>query len=165
MLNHRLLSGLLIATLLPAFALQSATPAPARWTEAKAQAWYDDQPWLVGANYIPATAINELEMWQADTFDPKRIDLELGWAQGIGMNTMRVFLHDLPYQQDPAGFTKRIDSFLAIAGKHHIKPLFVLFDSCWNPLPPPVFTTPVGSRRLAALLCLTPLRPRASKTT
>ena len=67
----------------------------ARWSEAKANGWYAKQPWLVGSNYIPATAINELEMWQADTFDPKRIDLELGWAESIGMNTMRVFLHDL----------------------------------------------------------------------
>jgi len=65
---------------------------------------YAKQPWLVGSNYIPANAINELEMWQADTFDPKRIDLELGWAEAIGLNTMRVFLHDLPWQQDAAGF-------------------------------------------------------------
>ena len=106
-----------------------------RWTEKEAADWYAKQPWLVGSNYIPANAINELEMWQADTFDPKRIDLELGWAEGIGLNTMRVFLHDLPWQQDAAGFQKRIDTFLQIAAKHHIKPLFVLFDSCWDPQP------------------------------
>jgi len=106
-----------------------------RWTEKEAADWYAKQPWLVGSNYIPANAINELEMWQADTFDPKRIDLELGWAEAIGLNTMRVFLHDLPWQQDSAGFQKRIDTFLQIAAKHHIKPLFVLFDSCWDPQP------------------------------
>jgi hypothetical protein len=106
-----------------------------RWTEKEAADWYAKQPWLVGSNYIPADAINELEMWQADTFDPKRIDLELGWAEAIGLNTMRVFLHDLPWQQDAAGFQKRIDIFLQIAAKHHIKPLFVLFDSCWDPQP------------------------------
>jgi hypothetical protein len=106
-----------------------------RWTEKAAADWYAKQPWLVGSNYIPANAINELEMWQADTFDPKRIDLELGWAEAIGLNTMRVFLHDLPWQQDSAGFKKRIDTFLQIAAKHHIKPLFVLFDSCWDPEP------------------------------
>jgi hypothetical protein len=106
-----------------------------RWTEKEAADWYAKQPWLVGSNYNPADAINELEMWQADTFDAKRIDLELGWAEGIGLNTMRVFLHDLPWQQDAAGFTKRIDTFLQIAAKHHIKPLFVLFDSCWDPEP------------------------------
>src|SRR5258706_1784536 len=106
-----------------------------RWSEKQAADWYAKQPWLVGSNYIPANAINELEMWQADTFDPKRIDLELGWAEAIGLNTMRVFLHDLPWQQDAAGFQKRIDTFLQIAAKHYIKPLFVLFDSCWNPSP------------------------------
>lgn len=106
-----------------------------RWTEKAANDWYVKQPWLVGSNYAPATAINELEMWQADTFDPKRIDLELGWAESIGLNTMRVFLHDLPWQQDAPGFKARINTFLEIANKHHIKPLFVLFDSCWNPNP------------------------------
>src|SRR5258707_621668 len=107
----------------------------ARWTEKAANDWYAKQPWLVGSNYIPANAINELEMWQADSFDPKRIDLELGWAESIGLNTMRVFLHDLLWQQDAEGFKKRIDIFLTIAAKHHIKPLFVLFDSCWDPAP------------------------------
>ena len=107
----------------------------ARWTEKAANDWYAKQPWLVGSNYIPATAINELEMWQADSFNPQRIDLELGWAESIGLNTMRVFLHDLPWQQDAEGFRKRIDTFLQIAAKHHIKPLFVLFDSCWDANP------------------------------
>ena len=108
---------------------------PARWTEQRAKEWYAQQPWLVGSDYIPATAINELEMWQADTFDPKRIDVELGWAQSLGMNTMRVFLHDLLWEQDAAGFQKRIDTFLTIANKHHMRILFVLFDSCWDPFP------------------------------
>jgi hypothetical protein len=118
------------------FAIGAATRAQeSRWTEKDAADWYAKQPWLVGSNYIPANAINELEMWQADTFDPKRIDMELGWAEAIGLNTMRVFLHDLPWQQDATGFKKRIDTFLQIAAKHRIKPLFVLFDSCWDPNP------------------------------
>src|SRR5215467_5014159 len=107
----------------------------ARWTAEKANAWYAKQPWLVGSNYTPATASNELEMWQAGTFDPKRIDLELGWAEAIGLNTMRVFLHDLLWKQDAAGFTKRLDEFLAICAKHHIRPMLVLFDSVWDPDP------------------------------
>jgi hypothetical protein len=108
---------------------------PQRWSEQKADEWYKRQPWLVGSNYLPANAINELEMWQADTFDPKRIDLELGWAAGLGMNTMRVFLHDLLWQQDPEGFKRRIDTFLGIAAKHRIRPMLVLFDSVWDPNP------------------------------
>ena len=110
-------------------------PATKRWTEKAANSWYHRQPWLVGSNYIPATAINQLEMWQAGTFDPQRIDRELAWAESIGLNTMRVFLHDLPWQEDSAGFKNRIDSFLKIAAQHHIRPIFVLFDSCWDPKP------------------------------
>lgn len=109
--------------------------APARWSQAQAQRWYQAQPWLVGSNYIPADAINQLEMWQAESYHPARIDLELSWAESIGMNTMRVFLHDELWQQDPEGFKKRIDSFLTIAARHHIRPVFVLFDSCWDPYP------------------------------
>jgi hypothetical protein len=121
-----------------AFACTCARTSSARtlrWTEQKANAWYAQQPWLVGSNYIPRSAINELEMWQEATFNPEQIDQELGWAESLGMNTMRVFLHDLLWQQDADGFKKRIDQFLTIAAKHHIRPLFVLFDSCWDPLP------------------------------
>ena len=108
---------------------------PARWSEAQANAWYAQQPWPVGADYIPRDAINQLEMWQAATFNPQEIDQELGWAQAIGMNTMRVFLHDLLWQQDPEAFKQRINTFLTIANKHNIRPVFVLFDSCWEPDP------------------------------
>lgn len=112
-----------------------AVSAQQRWSAEQANEWYARQPWLVGSNYLPASAINELEMWQKATFDPKRIDRELGWAQGLGMNTMRVFLHDLLWSDDSAGFKSRIDRFLDIAQKHNIKPIFVLFDSCWDPNP------------------------------
>jgi hypothetical protein len=107
----------------------------AHWPEQKANAWYTQQPWLVGSNYVPKSAINQLEMWQAGTFDPVEIDTEFTWAEAMGMNTMRVFLHDLLWQQDAAGFQKRIDQFLTIASRHHIRPMLVLFDSCWDPLP------------------------------
>lgn len=117
------------------FALATASAQAPRWSEQKANDWYSQQPWLVGSNFIPKSAINQLEMWQADTFDPAEIDKELGWAESLGMNTMRVFLHDLLWQQDAHGFQKRIDQFLTIASRHHIRPLFVLFDSCWDPLP------------------------------
>ena len=113
--------------------LAVAIVAQEKWSEQQARDWYAKQPWLVGSNYNPASAINQLEMWQADSFDPKRIDLELGWAEGLGMNTMRVFLHDLLWQQDAEGFKRRMDQFLTIAARHKIKPMFVLFDSVWDP--------------------------------
>lgn len=127
---------LILGTFAAAVALAAGTAdARPRWTEAQAKTWYAGQRWLVGANYAPATAINQLEMWQAETWDPKRIDYELGLAQGIGMNTMRVFLHDQLWAQDPEGFKRRIDEFLRLSQAHGIKPLFVLFDSCWDPEP------------------------------
>jgi hypothetical protein len=106
-----------------------------KWTPQAARDWYARQGWLVGANYVPSYAVNQIEMWQADSFDPIRIDMELGWAEDIGMNTMRVFLHDLLWKQDAAGFKRRIDRFLRIAERHNMKILFVLFDSCWDPYP------------------------------
>lgn len=133
-----LLSALSVLSVLLATCSLVCAPVSAateRWSESKAAEWYQKQPWLVGSNFNPATAINELEMWQPDTFDPAEIDKELGWAESLGMDTMRVFLHDLLWKQDPAGFKQRIDQFLTIAGKHHIRPVFVLFDSCWDPNP------------------------------
>jgi hypothetical protein len=114
---------------------QTSEDANERWSAQRANDWYQKQPWLVGANFIPSDAINELEMFQAATFNPALIDKELGMAEGIGMNTMRVFLQDQLWQQDSAGFTKRLDTFLGIAAKHHIRPLLVLFDSCWETNP------------------------------
>ncbi len=106
-----------------------------RWSEEKATAWFEKNGWMVGCNYIPHSAINQLEMWQAETFDPFLIDKELSWAAGLGFNTVRVFLHDLLWQQDSAGFLQRIDQFLAIAHKYNIRTMLVLFDAVWDPHP------------------------------
>ena len=130
----------LLATALGLAAVFATTPslakdATTRWSPAAAKTWYAQQRWPLGSNYVPADAINQLEMWQAESFDPVAIDRELGWAQQLGMSTMRVFLHDQLWQQDAAGFKQRIDRFLDIASKHGIKPIFVLFDSCWDPEP------------------------------
>lgn len=110
---------------------------PVRWTPEMANQWYSKLPWTVGVNYIPASASNQLEMWQADTFDPAVIDTELGWCQSIGMNSVRVFLHDLPWLEDSAGFIKRMNQFLTIANKHKIRVIFVLFSSTYDPFPEP----------------------------
>ncbi len=107
------------------------------WPVEKANEWYARYKWLTGVNYIPATAINQLEMWQADTFDPQTITKELGWAQSLGFNTLRVFLHSVVWKQDAEGFKKRINQFLDIADRHDIKTMFVFFDDCWNKEPKP----------------------------
>ena len=106
-----------------------------RWSAARAWDWYNAQPWLVGCNFIPSNAVNQLEMWQEETFDPATLDRELGWLAALGMNSMRVFLHDLPWLHDAPGFLARIEQFLAIAHRHNIGIMFVFFDSCWHPFP------------------------------
>lgn len=126
-----LVAGLLLGVLIPHWALAKTAP----WSQGKAWHWYQEQRWLVGSNYINQSAINQFEMWQADSFNPAEIDRELGYAERIGMNTMRVFLHDQLWAEDPEGFKARINSFLTLAAKHKIRPLLVLFDSCWDPNP------------------------------
>ncbi|TDB65150.1 cellulase family glycosylhydrolase [Arundinibacter roseus] len=117
------------------FSFVSAQQSPnTRWTEAQADAWYAKQPWLFGSNYNPASAINQLEMFQEDTFSPEEIDKELGWAEDMGVNTARVYLHDLLWA-DSEGFKNRLNQFLDICAKHNIRPVLVLFDSCWDPHP------------------------------
>lgn len=106
-----------------------------RWTAERAQDWMDKNSWLVGCNYIPSNAINQLEMWQAETFSPALIDKELGWAADLGFNTVRVFLHNLLWEQDSKGFLNRIDTFLDIAYRHKIRTMLVLFDAVWDPFP------------------------------
>lgn len=106
-----------------------------KWSIEKAEKWYNEHAWLNGANFNPSTAINQLEMWQEDTFDPETIDRELGYAEGIGMNVMRVYLHSLAYKQDPKGFKKRMELYLEISNKHHIKTMFVFFDDVWSKTP------------------------------
>ena len=113
---------------------QAASPR-ARWTPEQANAWQAKQPWLVGCNYTPRTAINQLEMWQAETWDPKTIDQELGWAHDLGFTSVRVFLHDLVWKNDRTGLLQRMEQFLALARKHDIGVMFVLFDSVWDPYP------------------------------
>lgn len=126
------LKAVFVATVLSAL---TSLQAGERWSAEKASEWQARTPWLRGCNFVPSSAINQLEMWQPETFDAETIDRELGWAAALGFNSMRVFLHDMPYEADPEGFLKRVDAYLAIADKHHIGTMFVLFDSCWDPNP------------------------------
>ena len=106
-----------------------------RWSLDEAKAWGEKQHWSAGCNFIPSTAINQLEMWQSETFDPKTIDRELGLMQKTGLSLSRIFLHDLAYEEDPKGFKRRMRSALGLAKKHGVRVMFVFFDDCWNPHP------------------------------
>lgn len=131
----RITNRLIIAPflLLATLSSQAQMSKSSVWPAEKANSWYAKHKWINGANFTPSTAINQLEMWQADTFDSETINRELGYAEGIGFNTMRVFLHSMAWQQDPKGFKQRVNLYLSIAGKHHLQTIFVLMDDCWNP--------------------------------
>jgi len=103
-----------------------------RWSSKKAWGWYTAQPWIVGCNFIPSTAGNQMEMWQEESFDIETIGRELGWAGDLGFNTVRVYIHDLVWQADPEGLRERVDLFLDSAARNGIRPIFVFFDDCWN---------------------------------
>lgn len=107
----------------------------APWTVEQACSWWTRQPWLVGCNFIPSTAVNQLEMWQAATFDRETIERELGWAAGLGFNCVRVYLHDLLWEDDREGLSARIEKFLDAAHRNGIAVIFVLFDDVWAPEP------------------------------
>jgi hypothetical protein len=127
--------AILSTALLLFSALHATAQDTGRWSVDSANEWQKKSGWLVGSNFGPAYAINQLEMWQADTLDLAAIDKELGWAEDLGMNSMRVFLHHLLWEQDSEGFFKRIDQFLEVCEKHKIRPMLVLFDSVWDPNP------------------------------
>ncbi len=106
-----------------------------RWSVTRVRSWWRQRPWLVGCNFIPSTAVNQLEMWQEETFDERTIERELGWAAGLGFNLVRVYLHDLLWESDRSGFLRRVDRFLEIAHGCDIAVVFVLFDDVWGPSP------------------------------
>ena len=105
-----------------------------KWKKDKAISWYEEQPWLVGCNFLPSSAINQLEMFQDETFDFEVISKEVSWAQELGFNSLRVYLHDLLFDDSENLFNK-LDIFLDICCSHSIKPILVLFDDCHRPDP------------------------------
>lgn len=129
--NPYIISLLLVITIISS-CIQSETGL---WSIDRADEWYEDQVWLFGTNFIPSTAINQIEMWQESSWDPTTIDRELGYAERIGMNSIRVYLHYLVWKEEGGSFLDRIDDFLNMAEKHKIGVIFVFLDDCWDPVP------------------------------
>ncbi len=133
--NHNAMHRRLIAWIALGLIVSACSQASTnkKWTEEEAEHWAEEIGWLRGSNFNPSTAINQLETWQEESFDSETIDRELGWAEDIGLNCMRVYLHHLAWEVDREGFKKRMTDYLEIADKHHIKTIPVFFDDCWNP--------------------------------
>ncbi len=128
-MKNRLKCCVVAASFLLSLQYLDAQTAALRWPAQKAEDWYRTKGWLRGSDFIVSTAVNQLEMWQAESFDSKNIDRELGYAQAIGLNCMRVFLHHLAWQEDPAGFKYRMGRYLSIAHKHGISTIFVFLTT------------------------------------
>ncbi|UYZ63855.1 glycoside hydrolase 5 family protein [Hymenobacter weizhouensis] len=128
---HRVLLPVLLL-LGSAGAAQPAATQPAAatqpWPAAKAWAWYAKVGAIRGVNYVPSTAVNMLEWWQAETFDPTTIDRELGYARAVGYTSVRCNLPELVWEHDPAGLKKRLATFLGLAHKHGLTVMLCLFD-------------------------------------
>lgn len=105
------------------------------WTIERANVWSSHAGWRVGCNFSPSTAGNQLEMWQQQTFDIATISQELGWAADVGMNTIRLYLHDLLFTESAENFLARMETVLSVAHSHGIGVIPVLFDGVWNPKP------------------------------
>ena len=130
-MNNRVTSNISTFSLVIFILTTQLTSASSnRWSVEKANKWYEDTGVIVGCNFIPRTATNTTEMWQAATFRPDIIDQELGWAAKVGFNSVRVFIQYLVWEDDPDGLRERLGKFLDITDKHNITTMFVLFDDC-----------------------------------
>ena len=101
-----------------------------RWSEEKANEWYEQQSWPVGFNYIPANAISYTEMWMPYNFNPELINAELVLAESVGFNCLRITLPFVVWEHDPKSFKMLLNDFLEICDKHGIKVMPSLFDDC-----------------------------------
>uniref|UniRef100_A0A914CLI6 C-type lectin domain-containing protein n=1 Tax=Acrobeloides nanus TaxID=290746 RepID=A0A914CLI6_9BILA len=100
------------------------------WTPDQAWAWFNAQkPYIMGTELTVSSAANQLEMWQAETFNADLIDKEISFGSKLGFTVFRIFLHDLVYFNDPTGFKSRMNTVLNILDKYKMKALFVFFDS------------------------------------
>ena len=106
-----------------------AQPRTGRWSTEKANEWMAQQGWIVGCDYVPSNAVNQVEMWQASTFSPELIDHEMALAESLGFNTVRIFLSRAVYFDDPQGFKQRFTRFLEIADRHKIKALVTFWTN------------------------------------
>ena len=101
-----------------------------QWSPEKAWEWYRTKPFTFGCNFLPSSAVNSTEMWQADTFDSVTIKRELQFASGLGYNSVRVFMPYIVWEADPDGLKERLDAFLAMADQSGISMMPILFDDC-----------------------------------
>ncbi len=94
---------------------------------------FGDFSWMHGANYTPSYASTDVETWL--NYDPDVVDRELGYAERIGLNCVRVFLQSLVYEHAPTEFLDNFADFVDRADGHGLKVMPILFDSCFGVSP------------------------------
>ncbi|MBL7041288.1 MAG: hypothetical protein ISR77_21810, partial [Pirellulaceae bacterium] len=94
---------------------------------------FGDFSWMHGANYTPSYAATDVETWL--NYDPAVVDRELGYAERIGLNCVRVFLQSLVYEHAPEKFLGNFADFVDRADSHGLKVMPILFDSCFGVSP------------------------------
>ena len=99
------------------------------WTPDQAWAWFNAQKYIMGTEFTVSSAANQLEMWQAETFDAELIEKEISFGAKLGYTVFRIFLHDLVYFHDPTGFKSRMNTVLNSLDKYGMKALFTIFDT------------------------------------
>ncbi len=113
-----------------------AAPLSAQNANEQAGATIEEVPdfsQIRGANYVPSYASTSVGMWK--DFDPQVIDRELALARRLSLNSVRVFLPYVVYEDDPQTFLKHVERFVELSASHNIRPMFVLFDSCFGDEP------------------------------
>lgn len=131
-MKHIITSIIAAAAILSACSQAGMAPGTeesGRWTEERANAWYEAHEWPVGCDYVPAYAGNQLQMWQSSTWNPQAIDAELDLAQDLGFNTLRIFLHHKLWEAERDAFFSHIDEFLRIADSHGMSTLMTIFTN------------------------------------
>ena len=75
-------------------ALNALAARQGPWTKEKAWEWYNAQPWIRGCNYMPASAANRVDQWQALGAEERfaEVERELALAEKIGFNTLRLIV-------------------------------------------------------------------------
>ena len=79
------------------------------WSAQKANQWYAGKGWLRGCDFIPQYRGQPTGNVAGGQLGSRHDRPRAGLAESIGLNCMRVFLHHLAWEEDPAGFRQRMD--------------------------------------------------------
>jgi hypothetical protein len=98
------------------FVAAAASSQDARWSRIR------------GVNFFSSSAVNAADMWRH--FDPVSADRELGWMEELGFNSVRLWLSERAWRENPGLFADNLAAALALSEKHKLSVMLVLFDSC-----------------------------------